>query len=147
MDCSMPGFPVHHQLPELAQTHVHQVIDAIQPSHPLSVDILSGHQSYSPFCKADLAILQLRRCDAFQLMKCEGKLHVLVPTWNHQKSLLILQSLLFPWPVLQTQQLQDTRVFIGFHPPSAWFPKYLSLLNNPSLYWYPSYLGNKPLLF
>ena len=36
MDCSMPGFPVHHQLPELAQTHVHQVSDAIQPSCPLS---------------------------------------------------------------------------------------------------------------
>ena len=36
MDCSMLGFPVHHQLPELAQTHVHQVNDAIQPSHPLS---------------------------------------------------------------------------------------------------------------
>ena len=36
MDCSMPGFLVHHQLPELAQIHVHQVGDAIQPSHPLS---------------------------------------------------------------------------------------------------------------
>ena len=35
VDCSMPGFPVHHQLQELAQTHVHQVGDAIQPSHPL----------------------------------------------------------------------------------------------------------------
>ena len=35
MDCSTPGFPVHHQLPELAQTHVHRVSDAIQPSHPL----------------------------------------------------------------------------------------------------------------
>ena len=34
MDCSIPGFPVHHQLPELAQTHVHWVGDAIQPSHP-----------------------------------------------------------------------------------------------------------------
>ena len=34
MDCSIPGFPVHHQLPELAQTHVHGVGDAIQPSHP-----------------------------------------------------------------------------------------------------------------
>jgi len=32
----MPGFPVHHQLPELAQTHVHQASDAIQPSHSLS---------------------------------------------------------------------------------------------------------------
>ena len=36
MDCSMLGFPVLHQLPELAQTHVHWVSDAIQPSHPLS---------------------------------------------------------------------------------------------------------------
>ena len=36
MDCSMPGFLVRHQLPELTQTHVHQVSDAIQPSHPLS---------------------------------------------------------------------------------------------------------------
>ena len=36
MACSTPGFPVHHQLLELAQTHVHQVSDAIQPSHPLS---------------------------------------------------------------------------------------------------------------
>ena len=36
MDCSMPGLPVLHQLPELAQTHVQWVSDAIQPSHPLS---------------------------------------------------------------------------------------------------------------
>ena len=36
MDCSTPGLPVHHQLPELVQTHVHWVSDAIQPSHPLS---------------------------------------------------------------------------------------------------------------
>ena len=34
MDCSMPSLPVHHQLPELTQTHVHCVSDAIQPSHP-----------------------------------------------------------------------------------------------------------------
>ena len=35
MDCSSPGFTVHHQFPELPQTHVHRVGDAIQPSHPL----------------------------------------------------------------------------------------------------------------
>ena len=34
MDCSTPGFPAHHQLPELAQTHVRGVGDAIQPSYP-----------------------------------------------------------------------------------------------------------------
>ena len=36
MDCSTPGLPAHHQLPEFTQTHVHWVGDAIQPSHPLS---------------------------------------------------------------------------------------------------------------
>ena len=36
IDRSSPGFPVHPQLPELTQTHVHQVSDAIQPPHPLS---------------------------------------------------------------------------------------------------------------
>ena len=50
MDCSTPGFPVHHQLPEFAQTHVHRVGDAIQPSHPLSSPLpptlnLSQHRS------------------------------------------------------------------------------------------------------
>ena len=35
MDCSTPGLPVHHQLPEFTKTQAHQVGDAIQPSHPL----------------------------------------------------------------------------------------------------------------
>ena len=35
MDCSTPGLPVHHQLPEFAHTQVHQFGDAIQPSHPV----------------------------------------------------------------------------------------------------------------
>ena len=40
MDCSTPGLPVHHQLPEFTQTHVHWVSDAIQPSHPLLSPLL-----------------------------------------------------------------------------------------------------------
>ena len=36
MNCSTPGLPVHHQLLEFTQTHVHRVSDAIQPSHPLA---------------------------------------------------------------------------------------------------------------
>ena len=52
MDCSMPGLPVHHKLPEFTKTHVHQVSDAIQPSHPLSSPSppafnLSQHQRLS----------------------------------------------------------------------------------------------------
>ena len=51
MDCSTPGFPVHRQLPELTQTHVLRVGDAMQPYHPLSSPSpptfnLSQHQSF-----------------------------------------------------------------------------------------------------
>ena len=51
MDCSTPGLPVHHQLPEPIQTHVYRVGDAIQPSHPLSSASppafnLSQHQGF-----------------------------------------------------------------------------------------------------
>jgi len=50
MNCSTPGLPAHHQLPEFTQTHVHRVSDAIQPAHPLSspsppVPNPSQHQS------------------------------------------------------------------------------------------------------
>ena len=49
---SKPGLPVHHQLPEFTQTHIHRVSDAIQPSHPLSspsppAPNPSQHQSFS----------------------------------------------------------------------------------------------------
>ena len=52
MDCSTPGFSIHHQLPDLTQTHIHQVGDAIQPPHPLSSTSppafnLSQHQGLS----------------------------------------------------------------------------------------------------
>ena len=55
MECSAPGLPVHHQLPEFTQTHVHRVSDAIQPSHPLSTPSppafnLSQHQGLGSSC-------------------------------------------------------------------------------------------------
>ena len=46
MNCSTPGLPVHHQLPESTQTHVHRVGDAIQPSHPLVFPFSSCPQSF-----------------------------------------------------------------------------------------------------
>ena len=60
MDCSMPGFTVHHQLPELAQTHVHRAGDAIQPSHPLS----------SPSPPAVFAVV-MYRCDSWTIKNAE----------------------------------------------------------------------------
>ena len=63
-DCSTPGFPVHHQLPELAQTHVHRVIDAIQPSHPLSS--LSPPAFYLPWLQGLSSELALHiRCPKY----------------------------------------------------------------------------------
>ena len=81
MDCSMPGLPVHHQLLEFTQAHIHWVGDAIQPSHPLSSPFTSCPQSlpasesfpmrYITICKIDsqwefavwLRKLKLGLCD------------------------------------------------------------------------------------
>ena len=57
MDCSSPGFPVLHHLPELAQTHVHRVRDAIQPSHsltPSSVSALKSFPASGPFLMSQI---------------------------------------------------------------------------------------------
>ena len=66
MYCSTPGLPVHHQLPELTQTHVHQVFDAIQPSHPLSSPspafALSQHQGLSQWVSS---LHQVAKCWSF----------------------------------------------------------------------------------
>ena len=69
MDCSTPGLPVHHQLPEFIQTHVHWVGDAIQPSHPLSSPSppafnLSQHQG---LFKGVSSLHQVARVLEFQL--------------------------------------------------------------------------------
>ena len=56
MDCSIPGLPVHHQLPESTQTHVHWVSDAIQPFYPLSFKWVS-----SPHQVAKVLEFQLQR--------------------------------------------------------------------------------------
>ena len=69
MDCSMPGLPAHHQLPGLAQTHVHLVNDTIQPSHPLSSPSppafnLAQHQSLLQWVSS---LHQVARVLEFQL--------------------------------------------------------------------------------
>ena len=64
MDCSIPGFPVHHQLLELAQTHIHWVDYAIQPSHPLSSPSspafnLSQHQGLSQWVNSSHQVAKI----------------------------------------------------------------------------------------
>jgi len=69
MDCSIPGFPVLHQLPELAQTHVHWVGDAAQPSHPLSSHPLLLLQCFlaSGFFQWVSSLYQVAKVLEFQL--------------------------------------------------------------------------------
>ena len=83
VDCSMPGFPVHHQLPELTQTHVHWVGDAIQPSQPLSSPsppafnisqhqglfkwVSSSHQVAKALVSASVSVLPMNIQDWFPL--------------------------------------------------------------------------------
>ena len=81
MDCSMPGFPIHHQLPELAQTRVHRVGDAIQPSRPLSSPSppalnLSQHQGFFQYRYESWTIkkAECQRIDAFEFWCWRGLL-------------------------------------------------------------------------
>ena len=70
MDCSMPGFPVHHQLLELTQTHVHRVGDAIQPSHPLlplSPPTFNLSQHQTPY---DYTVEVMNRFKGLDLIEC-----------------------------------------------------------------------------
>ena len=110
-DCSTPGFPVYHQLPELAQTHVHWVGDAIQPSHPLSSPSLpafnpSEHQGLfqgvsSSYQAAQVLGFQLHhqsfqwifrlisfRIDWFDLLAVQGTLKSLLQHHSSKASIL-----------------------------------------------------------
>jgi len=73
MNHSMPGLPVHHQLPEFTETHVHRVSDAIQPSHPLSspsppAPNPSQHQSLFLWSCMDVRVGLWRRLSTEELM-------------------------------------------------------------------------------
>ena len=83
MDCSTPGFPVHH-LPELAQTHVHWVSDAIQPFHPLTTRSppafnISRHLDHYSFTKIVVPSLSGKHCALWlrSLPRVHQVLHIL----------------------------------------------------------------------
>ena len=110
MDCSTPGLPVHHHLLELTQTHVHQVRDAIQPSHLLSSPSspafnLSQHQglfqrvySKHQMARASVSVLPMNsglisfRIDWFDLA-VQGTLKSLLQ--HHSSKASILQCLAY----------------------------------------------------
>ena len=108
MDCSTPGFPVHHQLPEHAQTHVHRISDAIQPSHAMSSPspafnlsqyqghfqwVSSSHQlanifSFSISSYNEYSGLISFRNDCFDLLAVKGTLKSLLQHHSWKPSIL-----------------------------------------------------------
>ena len=116
MDCSTPDLPVHHQLPEFTQTHVHWIGDAIQPSHPLLSPsppafnpsqhqglikwVSSSHQG-TEYCSFSFSIspsneysgLISRRIDWLDLLAVQGTLKSLLQ--HHSSKASILQCSAF----------------------------------------------------
>ena len=103
MNCSMPGLPVRHQLPEFTQTHVHWVGDAIQPSHPLSTLSLAFSLSqYQGLCirpkywsfsfnispSNEYSRLISFRIDWFDLLAVQGTLKSLLQHNSSKESIL-----------------------------------------------------------
>ena len=116
MDCSTPGIPVLHYLPELGQTHVHEVGDSIQPSHPLSSPSPPAINFPSIRVFFNESVLHIRRpkywsfsfsislsneywglisfrIDWFDLLAVQGTLKSLL--WHHSLKASILQCLSF----------------------------------------------------
>ena len=122
VDCSTPGLPVHHQLPEFTQTHVHQVGDAIEPSHPLSSPSpsalnLSQHQGLFKWVSSSHQVAKVLE---FQLQ---------------QQSFQLIFRIFFPlgctgWVSLQSKGL--SRVFSAPQLESINF-SVLSFLYSPTL--------------
>ena len=101
----MPGLPIHHQLPELPQTHVHRVSDAIQPSHPLSSPppafsisqhqglFASGGQSIGVSASASVLPMNISgliffRMDWLDLLEVQGTLNSLLQHHSSKASIV-----------------------------------------------------------
>ena len=101
MDCSTPGFPVYHQVPELAQTHVHPVGDAIQPSHHLRLvfqiwDLLTWwHQRLCSSSLGSFAIICARLKPIWPVLSSCSKIHLVIHP--SESSILKWRQTFFRW--------------------------------------------------
>ena len=131
MDHSTPGFPVHHQLPELTQIHVHWVSDAIQPSHPLLFPSppnlnLSQHQGLFQWVSSSHQVAKVLE---FQL--------------QHQSSNEYSGQIFFKWTgCISLQSKWLSRVFSNTTvQKNQFFSAQLSLLSNSQIH---TWLLEKP---
>ena len=106
MDCSTPGFPVHHQLPEFTQTHVHWLGDDFQPSHPLSSPSpptfnLSQHQGLFKWVSSSHQVAKV----------LEFQLHHQSLQWIFRTDLLYDGLLGYPCSLTNSQESPPTPQF------------------------------------
>ena len=140
-DCSTPGFPVHHQLPEPTQTHVHCISDAIQKSHPLlspspPAFILSPNQSLFQWVNSSHEVAKVLdfsfsiipsnehpglisfRMDWFDLLAVQGTFKSLLQH-HSSKALVLLHSAFFivqvshPYMTTRKTITLTRQIFVG----------------------------------
>ena len=105
MNCSTPGLPVHHQLPEFTQTHVHQVGDAIQPSHPLlSTSPAPNPSQHQSLCQWVNSSQEVARLLEFQLQHRSFQ-------WTHRTDLLYNGLVGSPYSPRDSQEPSPTPQF------------------------------------
>ena len=121
MDCSMPGFPVHHQLPELAQTQVHWVGDTTQPSHPLL--------SPSPLTFKKRTILPTWKSEVIRNLQLSFLLLLLLSRFSLDGS---LPGSSVPG-ILQARTLEWVAISFSNYPFCT--SLYMLLLRQTALYW------------
>ena len=146
MDCSTPGLPVHHQLPEFTQTHVHWVGDAIKPSHPLSSllllpSIFSSNRVFSKFSSSGLKYWSFSfsispsnqylglisfRIDWLDLLSVQGTLKSLLQHHSSKASILLHSAFFI---VQLSHPYKTTRKTIAL-PRWTFVGKVMSLLFN-----------------
>ena len=121
MDYSTPGFPALHHLPELAQTHVHWVSDAIQPSHPLSSPSnppfnLCQHQGLFKWVSSSHEVGKVLEFHfSFSISSC-NEYSRLISFSNDWFDLLALQGTLTSSPTPQFKSINtNIHIFINIH--------------------------------
>ena len=126
MNSSMPGSPVHHHLPEFAQTHVNWVSNAIQPSHPLLFPSplafnLSQNQDLFQYCNEYSGLISFRT-DWFDLFAIQGTLKIQWATRYHTRDSFCyprspsLPGCAIGWGCLH---LPSATLLLGHHLPTA----------------------------
>ena len=125
MNCSTLGLPVHHQLLEFTQTHVHRVGDAIQPSHPLSLPSppafnFSQHQGLLKWVSSSHQVHQVTKVLEFQLQHQSLQ-------WTHRADLLQNGLVGSPCSPRDSQESSSTPQFKSINSSA------LSLLHSPTL--------------